>query len=248
MELQGKTVCIIGATGGIGREVSIAFAKRKSNLILVARKMDSLDVLEKEITSDGLKIGKYTCNVMDPKSIESLGRNITKDYTSVDVLFHLAGIGVYKKLSEISYDEWKASMDINVTSAFYIFQKLLPLLEKSKEAFVIASGSGMGKVALSGRSAYCTSKFALRGLMLSLAKEYRKTNIHFVHLTLGSVLTTFGPLSLAHKRRKHAEGKGYLEPDWLANHIAAKLEHDTLEEETPIYPRHYFSESKKDIR
>jgi len=248
MNLQRKIVCIIGATGGIGREVTLAFAKRKANLILVARKMESLDVLEKEIASPNIKIGKYTCDVIDPKSIEDLGRKILRDYKSIDVLFHLAGIGIYKKLPEISYDEWKSSMDVNVTSAFYIFQKLISLLEKSENAYVIAAGSGMGKVALSGRSAYCTSKFALRGLILSLAKEYNKTNIHFTHLVLGSVLTSFGPLSLAHKRRKHKEGKGYLEPDWLANHIATKLEHDTLETETPIYPRHYFDESKKDIR
>ncbi len=248
MELQGKTVCIIGATGGIGREISLAFAKRRANLILVARKMDSLDVLEKEISSKYISVGKFTCDVADPRSIEGLAKNVGRKYKNIDVLFHLVGIGVYKKLSEISYDEWKASIDVNVTSAFYIFQKLLPLLEKSEKAYVIASGSGMGKVALSGRSAYCTSKFALRGLMLSLAKEYKKTNIHFVHLTLGSVLTPFGPLSLAHKRKKSSEGKGYLEPDWLANYIAARIEHDTLEAETPIYPRQYFSESRKDIR
>ena len=247
MNISGKTVCVVGATGGIGREVSTAFAKREANLILVARKMDSLNVLENEIKSAG-KISKYTCDVTDPRSIESLARKIAKDHKSIDVLLHLAGIGVYKNFSEISYEEWKASMDINVTSAFYIFQKLLPLLEKSEKAYVIASGSGMGKVALSGRSPYCASKFALRGLMQSLSKEYKKTNIHFVHLTLGSVLTSFGPLSLTHKKRKHKEGKGYLEPDWLANHIATKVEHDTLEDETPIYPRHYLSESRKDIR
>ncbi|KKQ46588.1 MAG: hypothetical protein US67_C0075G0004 [Candidatus Woesebacteria bacterium GW2011_GWD1_38_10] len=248
MNLSGKTVCVIGATGGIGREVSAVFAKKGANLLLVARKMDSLTVLEKELAPTKVNISKYTCDLTDPNSNESLAGKIAKDHKNIDVLLHLAGIGVYKNFPEISYEEWKASMDINVTSAFYIFQKLLPLLEKSEKAYVIASGSGMGKVALSGRSAYCTSKFALRGLMQSLSKEYKKTNIHFVHLTLGSVLTSFGPLSLTHKKRKHKEGKGYLEPDWLANHIATKVEHDTLEDETPIYPRHYLSESRKDIR
>lgn len=247
MNLEGKTVCIIGATGGIGREVSLAFARKKTNLILVSRKMDSLDVLAQEISSNS-EIGKFTCDVTDPKSIEKLAGDIAKKYKNIDVLLHLAGIGIYKKLPEIGFDEWKASMDINVTSAFYVFQKLMPLLEKSSKAYVIASGSGMGKVALSGRAAYCTSKFALRGLMQSLSKEYMGTNVNFVHLTLGSVLTSFGPLSLAHKRRKHKEGKGYLEPEWLANHIVTKIINDTLEAETPIYPRHYYSDSKKDIR
>ena len=248
MDLSEKTVCIIGATGGIGREVARVMAKRKANLIFVSRKMNSMNVLENELKEENIKIGKYTCDLTDTKSIEKLAKEISRDYKSVDVLFHLAGVGIYKKLSEISFEEWEMSMDTNVASAFYSIQKLLPLLEKSEKVYVIASGSGMGKVALSGRLAYCASKFALRGLMLSLAKEYRKTHIHFVHLTLGSVLTSFGPLSLARKIRKHREGKGYLDPGWLANHIATRLENESLEEETPIYPRHYFSESKKDIR
>lgn len=248
MKLSGKTVCIVGATGGIGREVSQAFATKGCNLILVSRKMDSLNVLENEITLKKINISKYTCDVTDAKSIENLAKSISKKHKKIDVLFHLAGIGVYKRLPDISYEEWRASLDINVTSVFLVIQNLLPLLEKSSNAYIIVSGSGMGKVGLSGRSAYCTSKFALRGLVLSLAKEYRKTNLHFIHLTLGSVLTSFGPLSLARKKRKHNQGKGYLEPDWLANYIATRLENETLEEETPIYPRHYFSESKKDIR
>jgi 3-oxoacyl-[acyl-carrier protein] reductase len=210
--------------------------------------MDSLDVLEKELSNFGVKIDKFTCDVTSPDSIEKLAREINKKHKSIDFLFHLAGIGVYKKLPDVTYEEWKASMDINVTSVFYISKQLVPLLERSDKAYVVASGSGMGKVALSGRSPYCASKFALRGLMQSLAKEYKKTNIHFVHLTLGSVLTSFGPLSLSEKKRKHAQGKGYLDPTWLARHLVVRLENETLEPETPIYPRHYFKESKKDIR
>lgn len=248
MNLDGKTVCIIGATGGIGREVSLAFAKRKVDLILVARKIDSLDVLEKELSFPNVKIFKYTCDISAPDSIENLAKKIEKDHKKIDVLAHLAGIGIYKNIPDISIQEWKLSLDINVTSVFYVIQKLLPLLQKSDEAIVFASGSGMGKVALSGRAAYCASKFALRGLMQSLSKEYKGSNIHFIHLTLGSVLTAFGPLSLAHKRRKHREGKGYLEPEWLANHIVTRIEHGTLTDETPIYPRHYYSESRKDVR
>jgi len=56
----------------------------------------------------------------------------------------------------------------------------LPLLKESEAAYVISLGSGMGKVAASGRSAYCTAKFGLRGLMLSLAKEYQKPIFTFV--------------------------------------------------------------------
>ncbi|OGM61408.1 hypothetical protein A3A52_01055 [Candidatus Woesebacteria bacterium RIFCSPLOWO2_01_FULL_39_14] len=247
MELRNKLAVVIGASGGIGREVSLALAEAKVNLILVARKMDSLNFLEKDLSKFGVKIDKFTYDVTSPDSIEKLGRSLSLKYKSkgVDFLFHLAGICVYKKLPDISYEEWKASFDINVTSVFYITQQIFPLLEKSDKAYVIASGSGMGKVALSDRSPYCASKFALRGLMLSLAKEYRKSHIKFVLLTLGSVITAFGPLSLEDKIEKQKKGKKYIDPIWLAEHIVTKIKHDTLTPETPIYPKHYFEESKK---
>ena len=248
MDIKGKTVCIIGATGGIGREVAAEFAKNKADLILISRKMDSLEVLKKEIGNKEIDIGMFTCDISDPRSIDKLAGTLKLKYRKIDILFHLAGIGVYKDLPDITFEEWEDSLNINVTSVFYIIQKLLPLLQRSDKAYVFASGSGMGKVALSGRAAYCASKFALRGLMLSLAREYKGTKINFIHLTLGSVLTPFGPLSLKSKKEKSKSGKGYLEPGWLARHLIAKIGNETFEPETPVYPPNYFKESKKDIR
>ena len=70
MELRDKVAVVIGASGGIGREVSLALAEAKVNLILVARKMDSLNVLEKDLSKFGVKIDKFTCDVTSPDSIE----------------------------------------------------------------------------------------------------------------------------------------------------------------------------------
>ena len=248
MLLKGKIAVIAGASGGIGREISLALAKNGVNLVLVARRMAVLEALAKDTRSLGVNTWILTCDFTKPKSIGKLASKITQRYKKIDLLFHLAGIGLYKKFNEISADEWQRSLDINVTSVFYLTQKLLPQLIAADKSYVIASGSGMGKVALSGRSPYCASKFALRGLMLSLAKEYKNSNVHFILLTLGSVLTSFGPLSFEEKMDKQKRGKKYIDPTWLAHHIVTRIEHDTLDAETPIYPSHYFEESKKDKR
>jgi len=160
-------------------------------------------------------------------------------------LIHASGMGVYKKISDIDYREWKLSFDINVNSVFLVIQKLLPLLFKAQQSHVIVTGSGMGKIAVAGRSAYCASKFALRGLMLSLAKEYRDSNIHFNLLTLGSVLTAFGQLTIEEKKEKEERGKKYIKPAYLAHTLVNRLKNDSLEEENPIYPKDYFRQSIK---
>jgi short-subunit dehydrogenase len=84
--------------------------------------------------------------------------------------------------------------------------------------------------------------------MLSLAKEYKKSNINFTLLTMGSILTAFGPLSVEDKKEKSKKGKQYLDPKWLAHHIVSKIKNDTLEDEVSIYPSHYYEESRKDKR
>jgi len=248
MELQGKIAVVAGASGGIGREISKALANEGVHVVLVARREGVLEALKREIESNGGRANVYLADLTDEGSVARMADFIGNNFDSVDLLFNTAGVGIYKKLKELTYDDWRKTFAVNVDSEFLLIRELLPLLEKSEKSYVISTGSGMGKVALSGRSAYCSSKFALRGMMLSFAKEYANSNIHFIHLTLGSVLTAFGPLSLEDKINKQKKGKKYLEPAWLAEHIVTKIKHDTLEPETPIYPRHYIEESRKDKR
>lgn len=245
MKLQGKTAIVAGASGGIGREISKALAKEGVEVVLVARNKKALTVLQGEIENKGGKAHVYTADLTDNKSVSRLADQFKGKFKQVDLVFHCIGVGVYKKLPEINLEDWESSFKVNVTSVFLLSQSFLPLLASSQKAHVIAFGSGMGKIGVAGRAPYCMSKFALRGLMQSLAKEYKKTNINFCLLTLGSVLTNFGPLTVKEKIEKQKKGKGYIDPEWLAGNIVVRLEHETLEDETSIYPPKYYEESKK---
>jgi short-subunit dehydrogenase len=248
MKLKGKTAVIVGAGGGIGREITFALAKKGANLVLVKRKRGIAEVLKKKSKKLGGRIDTFSCDLTKPKSIDRLARRIRSKYENIDLLFHAAGVGVYKGLDDISLEEWNRSFEVNVTAVFYLTKKLLPLLKKSKRSYVFALGSGMGKIAVSGRAPYCASKFALRGLMLSLAKEYRATNVKFVLFTMGSIMTPFGPLTVEEKKQKEKRGKRYLDPKWLAGYIVAKIRNNTLDSEVSIYPKRYLEESRKTRR
>lgn len=245
MDLHEKVAVIAGASGGIGKEFSKALAKNGAHVFLVARNENVLEPLKREIEESGGKANVYLADITDEHSVSGLVRFVEKEVGHVDILVNAAGIGVYKKFPEVTYEDWKRQMAINLDAVFLVIRGFLPLLQKSREAYVINMGSGMGKLAVAGRSPYCTSKFALRGLIQSLAKEYKKTHINFILLTLGSVLTSFGPLTKEDKIAKSKAGKGYLDPSWLAEHVVTKLRNETLKPETPVYPKHYFEESKK---
>jgi short-subunit dehydrogenase len=248
MNLKGKIAVVAGASGGIGREISLALADEGVELILVARRKKVLDALKSLIEESGGKASVYLADLTKEDSVRKLVSEIKQKHNRVDLLINATGVGVYKKLKDISFEEWKVSFAANADAVFLLTQKLMPILRKAEKAYVISIGSGMGKIALSGRIAYCASKFALRGFMLSLAKEHKKSNIKPVLLTVGSVLTSFGPLTIEQKKEKQQKGKEYIDPKWLAHYIVTKIKHDTLDDEVPIYPSHYFEESKKDKR
>src|SRR4030042_1905535 len=240
MEIKGKTAVIVGATGGIGRVLSMALALEGANVVLVGRRRDVLSSLKNKIVEKKGMARIVSLDITKTRGVNTLYSILSRKYACVDILIHAAGIGVYKPFEKVSFSEWKRSFDVNVDSVFLISQKLIPLLKKSKKSYVIGLGSGMGKVGVAKRTPYCSSKFSLRGLMLSLAKEYQETSINFILLTMGSILTSFGPLTLEEKIEKQKEGKKYIKPSELANIIISKIKNNTITSELSIYPHNDF--------
>ena len=97
----------------------------------------------------------------------------------------------------------------------------------------------MGKIPTAGRSLYCASKFALRGLSMSLSLEYKENHISFVHVALGSTLTNFGPMTIKEKEEENLMGKAYFTPDWVAKKFVEILRADSYPDEIELYPSEY---------
>lgn len=222
MDLKNKVVVVIGATGGIGREIVKELQSEGANLILVAKNKRSEEYPGKF----------YECDLSDQKNTMAVSNQIANDYKVIDILINAAGIGIYKPFEELSIDEWNNSIDVNLNSVFIFTKQLISSLNASESSMVLSLGSGMGVKPEAQRSAYCASKFALRGLMLTLAEEYKRfKKPEFFLLTLGSVLTSFGPMSFEEKKKEMESGKGYLTPDWVAKKIIELLKLEKREVE-----------------
>jgi hypothetical protein len=237
MDLKNKTVVVAGATGGIGAEFSMAVSKEGARLLLISKTEDKLKELIKKL--NGKDHNFLVCDFRNSDHIRKLEEHIRDKVERVDVLANVAGIGIYKPIEEADYCEWDDSMMINVTTPFYMIKLLLPLLKKSENPVVLNVGSGMGKIPTAGRSVYCASKFALRGLSLSLSEEYKNNNIHFVHIALGSTLTDFGPMSLKEKEEENLKGKAYFTPEWVAKEMINIIKAGRYQEEIELYPGDY---------
>jgi len=225
MNLKDKIVVVTGATGGMGREIVKSLDNEGAKLVLISKTESELQNLLKTLAGKNNKY--YVCDLSNEDETLKVAKEIANDFKTIDVLINAAGIGIYKPLEELTLDEWNLSIAINLNSVFIMTKELIKSLNNSTDSVVISLGSGMGVEPEPERSAYCTSKFALRGLMLTLAEEYKRfKNPKFCLFTLGSVLTSFGPMSMEEKKLSMESGKGYLTPDWVAGKVTEIIKSD----------------------
>ena len=237
MKLKNKTVAITGVTGGMGRELVRALDKEGVKFILISKTEAELENLSKTLKNKNNKY--FACDFTKQEDVLGLCSDINKEFESVDVLINLAGIGIYKPLEEASLEEWNNSLNIGVTASFILTKGIIGLLKRSKDSLVVNLSSGAGVIPMAGRSLYCTMKFALRGLTLSLAEEFKRTKPSFCLITLGSVLTSFGPMSLEEKKEKELRGTAYFTPEWVPTKLVEIIKDDNRKVEYTMYPGDY---------
>jgi len=236
MDLRGKTIVITGASRGIGAGLADRLADEGAKLIFLVRDTRTLDQFT-------LKHGDphhvYTVDLSDMASVIDVGMKIVHDFEHIDILIHSAGIGVYKKFTDVSRDDWERSIAIDVTAPYFLTQALLPSLQAAEHSCVMTIGSGMGTIPTRGRSVYCSSKFAVRGWMLSLADEYEGQSPQFCLITLGSVITAFGTKTIEEKTKEFENGRAYFTVPWVSDKLTEILKDDHRENEIVLYPGDY---------
>lgn len=229
MNLKDKIVVITGANGGIGQALVKRLEEEEARLILIGRKFNQ----------QNNKYRYYLCDLSDRNQVIDLINKLKKDFSQIDLLANIAGIGVYKPIEEVSLDEWDNSFAVNVTVPFILTKELLPLLQKNSDSLVLNIGSGAGVIPMKNRSLYCSTKFAVRGMTLSLAEEFNGRSPGFCLITLGSTLTSFGTgkaFMLEEKIRQHKEGAAYFTPEWVSDKLVEIIKDKSRKSEIVLYP------------
>lgn len=215
MNLSNKTILLTGATGGIGSILASQLSALGANVITVGRNPD--------------KPATYHADLSDRIKRQEFINTLLTTHSTIDVLIHAAGIGIYKPFSEITPADWYSSYELNVATPFFLAQQLKPQLN-------IMLGSCSALQHKPNRSLYNSTKAALRSLTLCLQTEQSSA---FTHITLDSTLTAFGSLTLAEKKALQKSGKIYLDPDWVVKQIINIIKQDVLDPEYVLSPDCY---------
>lgn len=192
--LRDRIILITGASDGIGRALALQAAELGAQVILHGRNVQKLEKVYDEIEAiEGAarpSIAVVDLATADSAAYQSLAENLEKEFGRLDGLVHNASIlGDRFSLEQYDAAMWQQVMHVNVTAAFALTQVCLPMLQKSSDASVIFTSSGVGRTGRAFWGAYAVSKFATEGLSQVFADEHRHSNVRFNCINPGATRT-----------------------------------------------------------
>lgn len=218
--MRDRTILVTGASGGIGSAIAHRLAAQGARLVLVARAPGPLAVLRDALPAQA---ANHVVIAADIASVE--GRALIRDQvarlgTPLFALVHAAGISRFSLLSDTASGDVESQMAVNAVAPILLTQRLLPTLDPAG-ARILTIGSSFGGIGYPGFSAYCASKFALRGFTEALRRELGDSPIQVAHLAPRATRTSINSAAVC--AMNEALGNTMDPPEVVAEQVARML-------------------------
>ena len=214
--LEGKTVLITGAAGGIGSALAHAFSKQGAKLMLLDRTAEPLHDLIEQL-KPFTEVCGAVCDLGNDKVVAAVATQLRERWGRLDVLLNNAGAEYPTPMVDGSPDaisRWASLLDNNVIGMVRLTHTMLPLMPRG--ASVINQSSIWGKTGVAGFSAYSASKHAVVGFTRSLALELGPKGIRVNAVCPGWIRTTAAMRSLAGMAQEQGRSMDEVERDILS--------------------------------
>jgi NAD(P)-dependent dehydrogenase (short-subunit alcohol dehydrogenase family) len=189
---EEKFALVTGAGGGIGRAAALALATAGWRVALTGRRVQPLEETAKEIAAMGRRALVHPCDVGDPQAVGKLFATLAEAFGRLDLLFNNAGAGAPAiPMEELSYAQWKAVVDVNLTGAFLCAQGAISMMKNQtpKGGRIINNGSISAHAPRPNSAPYTATKHAITGLTKSIALDCRQHDIACGQIDIGNALT-----------------------------------------------------------
>jgi len=224
--MNEKVAIITGAGTGIGRATALAFLRDGYRVALAGRRIEPLQATVRAGGPDGTRALVVPTDVSDPSSVHTLFMKTREAFGRLDVLFNNAGIGAPAiPLEELSFEQWKSVVDVNLTGAFLCIQEAFRIMKDQtpRGGRIINNGSISAHAPRPNSAPYTSTKHAMTGLTKSASLDGRKYDIACGQIDIGNAVS-----ELTERMKDgvpQANGTIAAEPRMDVDHVAQAVLH-----------------------
>jgi len=215
--LNGKVAIVTGGTRGIGRAIAERLLREGASVAICGRSAESADRAAAEMKPLGDVIG-YAADVTDLEQVRHLFTGVDRQFGQLDILVNNAGQGVFRKVGEMTPEDWHRNIDLNLNGPFYCSHEALSRFA-GRGGFIVNISSLAGKNAFSGGAGYNASKAGLNLFGEALMLDHRYDKVRVTSIMPGSVDTEFsgGPA------KRDGDTSWMIAPEDIAETVALVL-------------------------
>lgn len=185
-----KTAVVTGAASGIGEALAKDLAGRGCHLVLVDRDAAGLERVAKLARSRRVNVSTHVVDLGDREAIKRFAAQLDAGDVEVDLLINNAGVALGGEFGDVTEHDFDWLMNINLGGVVSLTRALLPRMRRRPDAHIANVSSVFGMIAPPGQTAYCASKFAVRGFSESLRHELEGTSVGVSVIHPGGIKTS----------------------------------------------------------
>ena len=187
--LEGKVALITGASYGIGFGIAKAFAAAGAKIVFNDINQEFVDKGLANYKAAGIPVHGYVCDVTKEDQVQTMVKKIEEEVGVIDILVNNAGIIKRVPMTELSADDWRKVIDIDLTGPFICSKAVIPSMIKKGHGKIINICSMMSELGRETVSAYAAAKGGLKMLTKNICAEYGEFNIQCNGIGPGYIAT-----------------------------------------------------------
>ena len=221
-----KFALVTGGGVGIGKATALKLAAAGWHVAVTGRRAEPLQAVVREIEAKGRRGLGVPCDIGDPAQVRALFDAVQAAFGRLDLLFNNAGVGAPAvPMDELTYEQWKAVVDANLTGSFLCAQGAMRLMkaQRPQGGRIVNNGSISASAPRPNSAPYTATKHAITGLTKSIALDGRPFDIACGQIDIGNALT-----EMAYKMTQgvaQADGRTAVEPTMDPNEVGDAVVH-----------------------
>ena len=192
-KLQNKVAVITGGASGIGAATAKLFVEEGAKVVLVDLNEEKGKAFEAELKAQNAEALFVKANITIEEEVQNIFKEALDAFGKVDIVFNNAGIGRVTPTEELSYAEWRNTVNVDLDGVFLVAREAIREMLKSGGGTIVNTASMYGWVGSPGSAAYNAAKGGVLNLTRSLALEYAAKNIRVNSLAPGFIDTPIIP-------------------------------------------------------